>query len=423
MQIELDAKSSEYRELLEGYLNKRTFTVEQNGETLTGCRVTDIQMSFTPGNIIATVTLEQTKPVIVSTPKGRNAYHDLFEQDYSKLEARVLAQLHAGYGGKKSLYQPGLKLSACGDPFDPNAISFYDAGRRCGKSGRLASKEIHKRLNLADRWGVGEERRKQFAIEKLNLHPAQYEFFKAGRGSVVHDFKDGVLHSKHDINLGAHYPHKPMYAAGGPWPRDTTFLQYMAGMGTEWGKSIFGEKSMNRQWKFKSVHPQDIDFDELTQSVTRQDPLALVKGTYTERVKHPTAARNPAGEIIMRNVWDETLDANRADAVQVANAAFPGVIFLKDPVPVMGFTLKPVEREENYVVIHRSLWDKSAVAGLDLPTKFAPKLVNGYGARVYAGVKTAELRKWVAWAKEVKAASWHDEDRRKATFVVDLPNV
>lgn len=376
--LDLDPASDQFKELQDAYLNDKTYTIERGGVTYTGCRITSIRLEG-PGNdvrgyVTLTAPFNSALPEIVSTPEGRNAYRDLSEQDYSKVEARTLAWLddNQQFGG---------------DPFDPDAKSFYDGrirdpfaymnaksddripagvitGRLTGKAARLASQEIHRKIDK-------------------------------------------------QLRLGASYPHKMEYAKGGPWTRP--------GVGFYPHEKFRFEELEMKNWKFKSVHPKDIDFDELCESVTRQNPLAIVKGTYTERVKHPTATRNPAGEIIMRNIWDETLDANRAGAVQTVNAEFPGVIFLKDPVPVMGFTLKPVEREENYVVVHRSLYDKSLVAAIDLPTALAPKLANAVGARVYTAVKTAEFRNWIAWAKEVKAAKW--DDGRKATFEVDLPTI
>jgi len=122
-----------------------------------------------------------------------------------------------------------------------------------------------------------------------------------------------------------------------------------------------------KNWKFKSVHPKDIDFEELGASVTRQNPMALVRGQYaTEKV---------------------TID-------------------------------------ENYVVVHKSLYDKSLVANIDTPNFMLTNFRETQaGHRVYGNVPTKDLAEWVKWAKEVKAAPWHNEDRRKVTFEVDLVSV
>jgi len=352
--LDLDPASDQFKELQDAYLNDKTYTIERGGVTYTGCRITSIRLEG-PGNdvrgyVTLTAPFNSALPEIVSTPEGRNAYRDLSEQDYSKVEARTLAWLddNQQFGGKP------------------------------------------------------------FAIEKMNLHPSQYEFFKAGRRCG----KSGWLESEkihEQLRLGAHYSHKMEYAKGGPWKRP--------GVGFYPNKP-FGENSMfNRHWEFKSAHPKDIDFDELTGSVTRQDPIALVKGAHTEQVTKQRPKRDKAGNPIIRDVYDHDLDA---DKPIYSDPARPGALVI-DAVPVLEDYTASVEREENYVVVHRSLYDKGLVARIDLPTTKAPKLANSVGARVYAGVKTAEFRNWIAWAKEVKAAKW--DDGRKATFEVDLPTI
>jgi len=326
LQITLDTDSAEYKALEEIGISGETVTIEVDGQKMTGCKVMSVSVCASgSGGQIADVTIEQI-------PNQKSHAHIKFVedtefgmtpegyQDFNAIEARTLAWLHSG-----------------GDKFDPYAKSYYDAN------------QIPVREGITEKYGKSKQ---ELFGERYGTAPFRH------RGTVTGRIPDSSIPK--GVHLGASYPHKMEYAKGGPWPWKRPGVGFYPNR-----KFKSGANSMNRQWEFKSVHPQDIDFDELAQSVTRQDPLALVKGTCTERV----------------------------------------------------------EREENYVVIHRSLWDKSAVAMIDLPTALAPKRVNGYGARVYSDVKTAELRNWVRWAKEVRASSWHDEDRRKATFVVDLPKV
>jgi len=364
--LDLDPASDQFKELQDAYLNDKTYTIEQGGITYTGCRIANIQLAGPANDVRGYVTLTtrcgSALPEIVSTPEGRNTYRDLSEQDRSELKARSLAWLdnNQRFGG---------------DPFDPNAKSFYD--------GRIRDDRIPAGVNTGRLTG------------KASLLVSQ------------------GLHRK--LIAGSYHTNVMEYTSGGPWKRP--------GVGFYPNEKFrFGELEM-KSWKFKSVHPKDIDFDELTGSVTRQNPLALVKGKYVGQEMKQRVKRDAAGNWIMREVWDAELDENRTGAQQVVDPKFPGVIFLRDPVAVFEDYFVPVEREENYVVVHRSLYDKGLVAQIDLPTAKAPKLANAVGARVYAGVKTAEFRNWIAWAKEVRAASWHDEDRRKATFEVDLPTI
>ena len=119
-------------------------------------------------------------------------------------------------------------------------------------------------------------------------------------------------------------------------------------------------KSAMKNWQFKSLHPKDIDFDEIGSALTRKNPLALVHGT---------------GE----------------------------------------------GGPETYVVIRQSLYDKSLVTAQE-PPHGVFKFMTNNGARVFS-VALEDFPHWVDWAKAVRGSSWNDEDRRRAKFTVTLPKV
>lgn len=334
--LDLDPASDYFKELQDGYLNDKTYTIERDGITYTGCRIKSVRLEGPGNDVRGYVTLM--------------AHH---EQDYSDIEARMLAWLddNQRFGG---------------DPFDPDATSFYNARYR-----------------------------KPFAFEKLNLHPAQYEFFK---------------------DVGAHYQHKMEYAKGGPWTRP--------GVGFYPNEKFrFGELEM-KNWKFKSVHPKDIDFEELGESVTRQNPLALVRGQFVTEMTHLIFQRTATGNVVYD---DGTVRNDNGDIVvlETPPAAYNNRsmnALVDEAAPVYVEELKTVTTDENYVVIHKSILDKAMACAIGRPMTGKWKATMG-GGRVYRNVPTKDLAKWVKWAKDVKAAKWDGNERRKVTFEVNLPTI
>lgn len=134
---------------------------------------------------------------------------------------------------------------------------------------------------------------------------------------------------------------------------------------------------LSTHWKFESVHPKDIDFEEIGESVTRKNPIAIVKGSYKgvmTSFKHP----------------------------------------------------KTITIDENYVVVHKSLYEKSVVTGImppEHPTHDSRQAIPGSETWIYYGIPTGQISTWIKWAKAVKAARWGDKDRRKVTFEVTLPTI
>ena len=266
--------------------------------------------------------------------------------------------------------------SQCGDPCDMTAMSYYDADEiparksMTEKYGKLTPAQ--KRARLAEAYGMGTKTFRDMERGRFPFMPA--------------------------VN-----PHK-------------------------------GDEM--KSWKFKSTHPVDIDFQSMANDVTRQDPIAIVKGTYTAAQIRHRPKRDDAGDVIMRDVFDPELDVDAGGMVHKDTATDPqrpGVPLLAVPVPVMEAYTEKVQREENYVVIHDSLYVKSLVTAIDPPLFDADQCPIGvddfmqvggdFGVRVYTVPKVSDFGKWIAWAKEVKAAEWNDEDRRKAKFTVTLPRI
>jgi len=96
-----------------------------------------------------------------------------------------------------------------------------------------------------------------------------------------------------------------------------------------------------KSYTFKSAHPLDIDFSDIAAGLSRKNPLALVNG-------HVTTAMQFSGE-----------DTPGGDG---------GTPYTVDV---------DVETEETYVVVHPYLYEKSGVAGLDMPSDGFYKTFEG----------------------------------------------
>lgn len=130
-------------------------------------------------------------------------------------------------------------------------------------------------------------------------------------------------------------------------------------------------ENMKTSWEFSSLHPDDIDFSDIAEGLSRKHPLALVNGT---------TADGP----------------------------------------------------ECYVVVHRYLLDKAAAAYIETPDEgfytlpdgsvaSSPFRTHADGTRVYC-TTLEDFPRWIQWAQDVKGAGWGPA-RRKASFTVSLPKV
>jgi hypothetical protein len=189
---------------------------------------------------------------------------------------------------------------------------------------------------------------------------------KDGLGIIFSNIERQVAASFPIINTGRRCGKTEMKAA-----KMRRFLE-MYGAGPETIKRHLPQlkqkgDDMVTKWQFKSLHPSDIDFDDIAAGLTRKNPLALVKG----------------------DVKDGVVD-------------------------------------EDYVVIHPYLWTKSRLAGIKCPAEDSgipsPILVMSNRRRVYSSF-VQEFQLWVDWAKRVKGASWESDDRRRVLFTVTLPKV
>jgi len=171
-----------------------------------------------------------------------------------------------------------------------------------------------------------------------------------------------------------------------------------------------------KSWKFKSTHPSDIDFDELAESVTRQNPIALVHGTHTVMKPVRRPAKDKKTGLIKYD--DGTLRTKKGKLAKHPE----GVTAKGDAQPLMVEVLEPHEVTENYVVVHNTLYRKSIVVAEQPPTSRDPSY-KAPTARIFAGVALDDFPIWVEWAKSVKGSPWTDGDRRKASFTVDLPTI
>jgi hypothetical protein len=180
-------------------------------------------------------------------------------------------------------------------------------------------------------------------------------------------------------------------------------------------------KSMSTNWKFDSVHPKDIDFDEITGAVTRHFPIAIVRGAYTTKETRERDQRTVNGHIKYEDGTVRKADGSLL--ITESLAASHGALLIEDASPLREDYTVTVKHDENYLVVHKTLIDKALVINKQLPDNATPWRANGNGSRVFRGITTKQLSAWINWAKDVKAARWHDEDRRKVTFEVNLVSV
>jgi hypothetical protein len=164
-----------------------------------------------------------------------------------------------------------------------------------------------------------------------------------------------------------------------------------------------------KEWQFKSIHPADIDFEEIGASLTRQNPIALVNGQVYEHIVRSRPKLDKCGKPIFVKV-KKVEEGEGADQVS------------HERVLVMeSYTARENTGAEGYVVVHSLIYGKSLVAALPPPD--APHVDILSGDHHVFRVDITDFPKWVKWAKDVKGASWDDEDRRRALFTVSLPKV
>jgi hypothetical protein len=176
-----------------------------------------------------------------------------------------------------------------------------------------------------------------------------------------------------------------------------------------------------QEWKFKSAHPRDIDFNEIASALSRKNPIALVNGQVLKTVEKTRQKLNIHGEpVYIGEVVEKTVpDPQGVGQTKVVRRR------VKTPVQET-YRATETAGNEAYVVVHKSLYEKSLVVGIPIPdnqslyTDFSAQLPDGSHA-FQIGIE--DFKRWTDWAREVKGAGWEDEDRRRATFTVTLPKV
>lgn len=414
LRITIDAESDWYNELINIGKANGSFTLEQDGQKVSGCKVDTVTISASgSGGTLADIVIKLPPAAPFLRTEIANTKYKLLTAEHSEELQNRLFELGAKWKTKGDLATTPRKIkgrflfvsnmgnlthSGSGARFDSSTATeltycdLLDIQR--GRGATSDPKEIlriEKQRRIAEMYGMGNERLRGINGQR---HGAVTGRWSGKEPSPCGD-PCGMSAKSYFAAKG-----RRIGKTGQSWAE--LEQRVMSCYGTPTGNSHFRDmyeqaittpltgdelrgKSMNTSWKFDSVHPKDIDFDEITSAVTRHFPIAIVRGAYTTKETRQRDQRTVNGHVKYEDVT--------------------------------------VKHDENYLVVHKTLIDKAFVINKQLPDNATPWRANGNGSRVFRGITTKQLSAWINWAKDVKAARWHDEDRRKVTFEVNLVSV
>lgn len=185
------------------------------------------------------------------------------------------------------------------------------------------------------------------------------------------------------------------------------------------------EKMVDKtQWQFSSVHPADIDFQDIADSLTRKNPLAFVEGSY-EVTKQRLYSDGECNGKKVPDAVRRKMRRSKNNYVKWEGSVWRRVVTPtgEDTSSINYYQTYKTTKYERYVVIRDSITAKADRLGLmnDAPNMEVKR--NLHNAVVVSVGMLEYFAKWQAWAKKVKEAPWKTNSRRKAKFTVKLANI